>query len=272
MRLTDRQTISHTVSCSTETLMSVGSVVRETIGRRTITQFCEDSGLSVGYVSRLLNGKLKSKPSVRTLAKIAASVEDKDKKSVFEALLHICGYSMRTEEMKREIQIAERTSGMLEVERKEAGMGNHSLLNLSASAVGLLLSRLLMMGVSLQPLGYLRPYDGIEFRIKEHPFERVIAIPGFCADDDHQIALTERNILRQLLKYVSCQKNVPLYLVLTNHQEVFGFISDVVESSVTAYIYVLLANDERTRFIKQRFFTADEKMQKAPFDFVNDAK
>ncbi|MBP3542767.1 MAG: hypothetical protein J6J86_00910, partial [Lachnospiraceae bacterium] len=104
------------------------------------------------------------------------------------------------------------------------------------------------------------------------PFERVIAIPGFCSDDDHQIVLTERDILRQLLKYASCQKYVPLYLVLTNHQEVFGFISDVVESSVAAYVYVLLANDEGTRFIKQRFLPADGKLQKAPFDFVNDTK
>lgn len=272
MKLTERQTISQPVNCSTETLMSVGSVVRDTIGTRTITQFCEDSGLSVGYVSRLLNGKLKSTPSVRTLAKISCSGKEKDKKSTFTTLLKICGHNLGTEEMQREIQIAERASGMIEEEREEVRVGNYSALNLNASALGLLFSYLMKMGVSLQPLGYLRPHEGIEFRIKGHPFERVIAIPGFCADNDQQVVLAERDILRQLLRFVSGQKDVPMYLVLTNHQDVFGFISDVVEDSVTAAVYVLLADSERTHFAGQRFFAADGTMKEAPFDFVNDTK
>lgn len=272
MKLTERQTISQPVSYSTETMMSVGSVVRNTIGKRTITQFCEDSGLSVGYVSRLLNGKLKSTPSVRTLAKISCSGKDKDKKKIFATLLKICGYDLETEDIQREIQIAERASGIIEEERKGVNLGNSSALNLNASALGLLFSYLMKMGVSLQPLGYLRPHEGIEFRIKDYPFERVIAIPGFCADNDHQVVLAERDILQQLLKFVSGQKDVPMYLVLTNHQDVFEFISDVVEKSVTAVVYVLLANNDHTRFAKQKFFAADGMMREAPFGFVNDTK
>lgn len=271
MKLTERQTISQPVNCSTETLMSVSSVVRNMIGKRTITQFCEDSGLSLGYVSRLLNGKLTSLPSVRTLAKISCSGKDKDKKKTFVTLLKICGHDLDTSDIIREIKIAERASGMIEEERKEAELGNYSALNLNASALGLLFSDLMKMGVSLQPLGYLRPHEGIEFKIKGYPFERVIAIPGFCADNDHQVVLAERDILQQLLRFVSGQKDVPMYLVLTNHQDVFEFISNVVEKSVTAVVYVLLADREHTRFAKQKFFAADG-MNEAPFVFVDDTK
>ena len=74
----ESQTIRQPLSRSTEDLVSVGSVVRKAIGTRTIKQFCEDSGLSVGYVSRLLNGKLDTTPSVRTMAKISCSGKERD--------------------------------------------------------------------------------------------------------------------------------------------------------------------------------------------------
>lgn len=270
MELTERQPFSKTVSCSTETIISVGSVVRNSIGKRTITQFCEDSGLSVGYVSRLLNGKLKSTPSVRTLAKISCSSVGKDKEKVFSNLLELCGYDLDSEDFRREIYIVERASEIIADERSGVKQGKSSALSFNAGALGLIFSYFMKIGVSLQPLGYLKPYEGLEFKIKDYPFERVIAIPGFCADNDQQVVLAERNILQQLLKFVSGQKDVPLYLVLANHQDVFDYVSDVAEKFVAGSVYVLLANREHTRFIGQKFFAADGMSEEAPFAFVDD--
>lgn len=272
MKLTESQTIRQPVSCDTEKTVTIASEVRNAIGTRTITQFCEDSGLSIGYISRLLNGKLKSKPSVRTLAKISCSSLNGDMRDTFSALLKICGHNLDKEQMQRELRIAERTSGLIEEERKDAKLETYNSINLSASAIGLLFSRLMMMGVSLQPMGGFGPNDGVEFGIKGYLFESVVAIPGFCGNS-HHVVMAERDILRQLLKYVSDQKeNVPMYLVLTDDEDVYEFISSVVETSVKANAYILLAGSDNTRFVKQKFIAAAGKNQEAPFDFVNDTK
>ena len=80
--------------------------------------------------------------------------------------------------------------------------------------------------------------------------------------------MAKKDILRQLLKYVSSQKDVPLYLVLTDHKEVFEFISDVLDNTVKAYVYVLLTNNEHSHFVCQNFYAADEEIREQPFDFV----
>lgn len=271
MKLTESQTIRHPVSCDTEKNMTVDSLVRKAMGTRTITKFCEDAGLSVGFISRLLNGKSNSKPSVRTLAKISRNSESEDTEDMFRRLLELCGHQLDEQEIQREIRIAKRTTGLLEMERKDAGFETYGSINLSASAIGLLFSRLMVMGVSLQPKGDWGPQGGIVFGIRGYEFERVIAISGFCGNS-HQVVLAERDVLQQLLKYVSHQTDVPMYLVLTDHKDVYRYVSEILETSVTANAYVLLANKAYTGFAEQWFRAADKKMQRAPFDFVNDTK
>lgn len=268
MSLTESPTIRQTVSCSTEKELSIDSVIRNAIGERTITQFCEDSGLSIGYMSRLLNGKLKTTPSVKTLAKISCSGKEKERKSTFATLLKICGHDLDKEEMQREILIAEQASKILEKGRADDRLGKFNAMNLSASAVGSVFRHLLMMGVPLQLKGYFGPDDGIEFGVKGYPFERVVIISNFC-EDDHQAVEVERNILRQLLKYGTAQEDVPMYLLVTNNREAFDYLSDVIVDSVKAYKYVLLTNSEGTGFVKQTFIAADEKMLEAPIIFTN---
>ena len=266
MRLTESQTIRPTVTCKAEEL-AIDSVIRNAIGERTITKFCEDSGLSIGYMSRLLNGKLKTTPSVKTLAKISCSGKEKERKSTFSTLLKICGHDLDKDEMQRELSIAEQASKILEKGREDDRLGKFNAMNLSASAVGSVFRHLLMMGVPLQPKGYFGPDDGIEFGVKGYPFERVVILSGFC-EHDHQAVETERNILRQLLKYGTDQEDVPMYLLLTNNQDAYDYLSDVIVDSVKAYKYVLLTSDDGMQFTKQTFIAADDKMQKAPFIFT----
>lgn len=267
MSLTEGHTISNTVSDSIGSPMTVSSLVKDAIGNRTITKFCEESGLSTGYVSRLLNGRLKSIPNVKTLAKISCISETGDKQTTFKNLLKLCGHNLSIEQMQREILIAERTSEIMVEERNDAKLGNYDSLNYKASAIGLLFSNLMMMGVPLKPLGYFGPHDGIEIGIEGYQFKRMIVIFGFCGNS-HQVTLAKKDILRQLLKYVSSQKDVPLYLVLTDHKEVFEFISDVLDNTVKAYVYVLLTNNEHSHFVCQNFYAADEEIREQPFDFV----
>lgn len=271
MKLTESQTIRHPVSCDTETTVTVNSLIKKAMGTRTITKFCEDSGLSVGFMSRLINGKSKSTPSVRTLAKISFNSASEDTEEMFRSLLNLCGHRLDEQEIQREIRIAKRTSGLLEMERKDAKLEMYGSLNLSASAIGLLFSRLMVMGVSLQPKGIYEPHGGIVFGIRGYEFDRIIAISGFCGNS-HQVVMAERDILQQLLRFVSNQTDVPMYLVLTDHKDVYRYVSEILETSVTANAYVLLANKEYTGFAEQWFHAVDEKMHSAPFDFINDKK
>lgn len=265
----ESRTIRQPISCSTEANVSVSSAIKETIGQRSITQFCEDSGLSMGYVSRLLNGKLKSVPSVRTLAKISCAGKDRDTKGTFTTLLKVCGHDLAPDEIQREIRIAEQTSKMIEKERENERQGVFSEVKLSASALGMVFSNLLMMGVPLQPKGRFGLDDGIEFGVKGYQFERVIVISKFC-ENSHQVVSAERDILRRLLKCVSNQKDVPMYLLIMNHPDVFDYMSEVVEDSVKAFVYILLANVDCTSLIKQKYVAAEGEKQKAPFVFVNE--
>lgn len=268
MKLTESPTIRQTVSYNAEESGTWEKVIRNAMGTRTLSKFCEDSGLSVGYISRLTNGRLKSTPGVRTLAKIACSGAGEDKKKLFADLLKIGGHELTTEEMLREMRIAERTNELLEEERKDAGE-EYDSMKLNASAIGLLFSRLMMMGVALQPQGYFGPDEGIEFGIKGYQFNRVIAISGFCGSSQNAV-MAERDVLQKLLKDVSKKQDATLYLVLTDQREVFEFLSDAAKNTMKAQVYVLLANAERNKFVEQRFFAVNEEMQNAPFDFIKE--
>ena len=267
MKLTESPTIRRPVSYCAEEHVTVADLVRKAIGTRTITQFCEDSGLSVGYVSRLLNGKLKNTPSVRTLAKIARSSMDGDTNGVLSKLLEICGYEIDQAVVQKEIRIAERTTGLLEMERKDADSENYDMINLRASAFGLLFSSLLVMGVSLQPKGDFGPHEGLAFGIGGYPFDHAVAISGFCGNSHHVIR-AERDILQQLLARVARQKDVPMYLVLTDQIEVYDYISEAVKRIGKINTYILLANKNYQSFDLQTYYSADGNIPDAPFDFV----
>ena len=87
------------------------------------------------------------------------------------------------------------------------------------------------------------------------------------------LLLSETHILEKILKY-ACeqQKCVPMYLILTDHEDVYEYISEVVEEKVKANVYILLAGRDTTCFVKQKYVTTDGMGEKAPFDFVKDTK
>lgn len=233
------------------------SIIRKAIGERTMKQFCEETDLSIGYMSRLLNGKLNTTPNVKTLAKIAAFGAG-NKKETFTALLKVCGRVLTDEEMQNWIRVIEQKSL-----QNEASSENHYNANLSAPAMGLLFSRLLAMGITLQPQGRFELEDGAEFCIKEFQLERVVAIPGLCGNN--HVITTERDILWKLLRHSLKRQNVSMYLVITDNEAVYEFISNVMENNVECG-YVLLIDGTYTSFKKQKFLTT-EKID-APFNFL----
>lgn len=264
--LTESQTISQTASKDTGENVANIALIKKVIGNRTITQFCEDSGLSSGYVSRLLNNKLTTKPTVRTLAKISCAGEDRDEKDTLSVMLRAYGHKLNDDEIIREIRIAKKTSKVLEEERSTASLGRYGSINLDASAMGLLFSNLMMMGVSLGNVEHLGVKDGIEFCVESDDVNRVIAIPGVNGNDNLLEIRTERDILSKLLKFVSRQKEASLYVVLTDQEDVYNYISGVIGNSVDSAAYVLLLSKGHSCFLKQCYFAA--KGEKAPFDFV----
>ena len=69
MGMTEGITINHKVKSNSSELAQVSLLVRELMGRKNVGTFSNEAGLSRGYVSRLINNKLKSKPSIRTDAR-----------------------------------------------------------------------------------------------------------------------------------------------------------------------------------------------------------
>ena len=104
MGMTEGITINHKVKSNSSELAQVSLLVRELMGRKNVGTFSNEAGLSRGYVSQLINNKLKSKPSIRTLAKIAYTSGDKEYE-IFSELLNICGYTdITVEEIRLELQ------------------------------------------------------------------------------------------------------------------------------------------------------------------------
>ena len=60
-------------------------------------------------------------------------------------LLEISGHHIDKDQMRRELEIAERTSDGIEERRKDEKLENYDIVNLSAAAIGLLFSSLMMI-------------------------------------------------------------------------------------------------------------------------------
>ena len=267
MEAAERQSTSQTVTCGTERMNTIASMVREAIGDRTMTQFCSDAGLSVGYVSRLLNGRLKSVPSVKTLAKISCVACSGKAAAFFKKLLDASGHSLEEEEIQKEIQNAEHTTGLWEQKKEKDIQKSYGIMGKNAAAMGLLFSTLMELGVPISPKACHGSQESIEFVIPKFPYDRVIAVGGFCGNSC-PAQEAERDILQQLLKHVS-KKNqgVPMYIVLTDQRDVYGYIIETTKA-LPVSIYVLLAGEDYQGFTDQSFHREDGREVQAPFDFV----
>lgn len=271
MKLAEKSTtISKSVGYGAEGRYTVVTLVRKAIGPRTMYQFCNDTGLSYGYVSRLLNGKLKTKPTVRTIAKIVHSSGDPEREELFKNLLIECGHDPDAVDIQKEIKAVEQTLNVIEDERKNDFLSDENSLRLKGRAVGLLFARLIAMGVNPQPVNVLGPNGGIEFRLQGFDYERVIAVPGFCGNNHQNYLSVERNILLQLLQYTSNYAETPLFLILTDSPDVYAYLSEVLDKGVCIVAYVLLADETRTKFIRQCFCAADGKADKDIFNFIEE--
>ena len=267
MEATERQSTSQTVTCGTEKMQTVASMVREAIGNRTMTQFCSDAGLSVGYVSRLLNGKLKSMPSVKTFAKISCAGYKEEPVSFFKRLLSVSDNSMGEEEIKKEIQSAERTTGLWGQKKKNDIEKSYGMIGRNAAAIGLLFSTLMELGVPITPKVCCGSQKSLEFIIPKFQYDRVIAVGGFCVNSCLPEE-AERDVLQQLLNHVSKRnQGVPMYMVLTDQKDVYHYIEEITRT-LPISIYVLLAGEDYQGFVNQSFHREDGTEEKGPFDFV----
>lgn len=267
MALAETHTNRKPVNNDAEMNCAIVPLIKEIIGVRKLSEFCAASGLSLGYVSRLLNGKLTTKPSIRTLAKISCSNTLLDSEEIFSELLKLSNINLDTESIRREIRVVEQTSKVLEVERDHASAARYGSLRTGAEAIGLLFSTLIAKGINLQPVGGIRPNDGLEFQMAGYQYESVIAIPGFCGYS-HQLVLTERDILQYLLKYVSNQSNSKLYLILVDDKDIYTYMSEVLDYAANVAGCVLLANSEHSRFVEQHFNGTVGRNKDASLDFV----
>ena len=143
MGMTEGITINHKVKSNSSELAQVSLLVRELMGRKNVGTFSNEAGLSRGYVSRLINNKLKSKPSIRTLAKIAYTSGDKEYE-IFSELLNICGYTdITVEEKENQIRIAKREARVQQLRRNNEDVEIYEGIDLKASAMGLLFTKFL---------------------------------------------------------------------------------------------------------------------------------
>lgn len=267
MALAVTHTNSKPVNNDAEMNYAIVPLIKKIIGSRKLTEFCEASGLSLGYVSRLLNGKLTTKPSISTLAKISCSSTLLDNEEIFSELLKLSNINLDRESIQREIRVVEQTSKVLEVERNHASTARYGSLRTGAEAIGLLFSTLIVKGINLQPVGGIRPNDGLEFQMMGYQYESVVAIPGFCGYS-HQLVLTERDILQYLLKHVSNQSNSKLYLILVDDKDIYTYMSEVLDDAANVAGCVLLANSEHSRFEEQHFNGTASRNMEASLDFV----
>lgn len=271
MSMTERHTIGQEVISTPIEKNTIRFVVKNLIGTRSVTAFCDEAGLSRGYVSRLLNDKLESKPTVRTLAKLAHT-SDRNVDETFSVLLSICGYNVSEEERINEIRIAKREARVHELRRNDLEMEEYEDVNLKASAIGLLFSTLLTMGVLVRPMGVFDPDACIEFGIDGLCYERVIAVPAFCGNTSQEF-IAERDALSRMMKSaLERREQTPLYLILTDDRDVFDYMCDLIKKLRIVCAYVLKANKEGTKFIDQRFFSTDESRQEDVFMFVKEIR
>ena len=227
---------------------SYANLVRRSMGDMTISEFSARSGLSVSFLSKSLNSALQTKPSQRSLAKLAKATPEGGPsiKDYYE----VCGFDSTI--------LAGRQPEIKKMPLQEAIWTYYS----SPSVMGINNFLMAWMGHDNGSDLDLRLFQGgniFTIRKREDAFSGIV-ITAYC-QDAAAIELLKSKVLAQMLEAlgVADRENLPsaTYYFLTDQIELFQFCSNDLPKLPSQDVVVLLADQKHSGFCKETLRLAD---------------
>lgn len=221
------------------------------MGNRSLSEYAHQTGLSIGFLSRLLNAKSPSLPSVRSLARLTSGNAAPENGITYHMMLEAAGYDLEPEKETAEQKILAEAQMIAEEEQKRESERRYGSIMLGASAMALILSKLFSLGFQLIPIKKFRKESFFEFRNEGEFGKKIVIIPGFRGNDGD----AQQVMLDIVWQFSSCfrnQEDGTIYFILTDEKEVFQYLSDVLRITC-GNIYILQADKDYKDFIGQTY-------------------
>lgn len=224
----------------------LADLVRLSMGTASIVQFSPICGLSVSFLSKALNMALNTRPSRKTLAKLAEASEAKG--TTLKDFYDACGYDSATiDEITTNEEKNQRVS-FAEAER--AYFASPAVM-----AVSQFLSRWVTNGNS-SDVDFKLYEDGKVFIVSDRTSEfKAICIAGFCQDKAGMNVMRSEIMARTFAALgVADKTGIPesaYFYLLTDSEEMFDFCSKDLPKLSSQNMVVLLSDEQHTCFCKQ---------------------
>lgn len=201
----------------------LANLARLCIGNRTLVQFSAESGLSVSFLSRLINGKLNSKPTKKSLNRIAYPSYGKAQNNVtYLQLLEAAGYHLEDEQVKK--AVAEAQNSVPEYARKLSFSISFMIDNLiDSNEIGLDFN--------------IQTYNSIGWFVISSMNLRILCVPIIC--EESEVFEKKQMAAVNFMVAVTTQKNLDKYYILTNQENFSDEIKTVLPKLPGIDVFIL---------------------------------
>lgn len=232
------------VTCDYELLSELG---RQAIGTRKIESFCQTSGLSKSFVSRLVNRKLIAPPTQRSLHKFAGPAAEPQNGVTAMDMLRAAGYTVAETDGDQVDAAFKNVTGLKDSLPLMDGI---SLYYSQSPAFGLnlFLNVLVDMGLGMR---YSIQFQPGMFSIQANSIQmQLIGIPAFCMDEQGIKAVRLSAMQRFVMALDMYPKEESLFFILTDQVKLYELLRDSFPVIEGVKVAVLLSEDYE-RFSKQ---------------------
>ena len=239
--------------------VKLADLARRVIGTRSVAEFCADTKLSKSFVSRILNCKLVSAPTRRTLYRFAGINAKPQNGVTLGDMLIASGYEATIEDflISDEFDAEER-------ERLTLAEGIQLYYSQSpAFGLNLLLDVLINKGYGKS---YFIDFELGMFSLKIKPLENkytnIVAIPAFCNDDSEIIAI-QVAVLTSLISSMNIYHvSESLFFVMTDNMKMYELLLNSLPVLKNMRLAILLTNESYNGFSKQNTIISDAYVSK----------
>lgn len=209
----------------------LAELLRKCRGTRTTTEFSKETGVSITYLTKLLNGNSPSRPSKKYLRRISYPKYGQNNSCdvSYEALLRAAGYS--DEEIDTAV-VLKQSSIELPIEAKRKSF-----------PISFMIDNLFASGEINNGFEIFNSDDDGWFTINTME-SKILCVPALY--DGAELIDKEQRIANDFMIAVLTQKNLDKYYILTNQRNLVDDIKKVLPKLPGIDLYILITNDYHT--------------------------
>lgn len=229
----------------------LSDLARLCIGSRSLVDYCEKTGLSQSFVSRICNGKLVNAPTKRSLARFVGPENEHAENGItLDMLMLAAGYSPL---LTDEPDITDKSDQTTENLSVSDAVPMFCTSQSPILPMNLLLNVLIEKG--MEPKFTLDFKPGT-FTIRSKEVGTIVGIPAFSVAKEEVGAIQLSVLQRIILALNESRQGRTLYFVITDSEEVYEKLIDILPKVDDVNMSILYTADYHG-FSKQIFISSD---------------